>query len=201
MVVVVDYGMGNIRSVSKAVEFLGKRVKVSDRPEDILSAEKIILPGVGNFGQAVEELEKRGVRDILIKKINEGIPFLGICLGLHLLFEQSQESKGRYGLGIFKGSVKRFPSGVIIPHMGWNQVRFIDSDSILARNIGLNEYFYFAHSYYVFPEDDSIVFATTFYGGDFCSAVFKDNVVGVQFHPEKSQKTGIQFLSNFLEFL
>jgi glutamine amidotransferase len=204
MIVIIDYGMGNLRSVQKAAEFLGKRTKIADCASLIKKAKKIIFPGVGNFRQAVKELYKRGIYDILIDKINEGIPFLGICLGMQLLFGESEEAPGVKGLGVLKGKVRKFnEKKMIVPHMGWNRVRCQMSDvrcqNKLFKGIPQASYFYFAHSYYCVPAEKNVVLATTNYDINFASALYKNNIWAVQFHPEKSQKLGLKLFSNFLE--
>ncbi|MCM8787935.1 MAG: imidazole glycerol phosphate synthase subunit HisH [Candidatus Omnitrophica bacterium] len=201
MIVIIDYGMGNLRSVEKAIKFLGKNVKVTDNTRFINVAKKIILPGVGHFGKAVLELKKRKIFDILLKKINEGIPFLGICLGMQVLFEKSQEAQNINGLGIIKGEVKKFNlKNLIVPHMGWNKVRVIEraKKPILFKGIKDNSFFYFAHSYYCHPKEKDVVLAETNYGIKFCSAINKKNIWAVQFHPEKSQNVGLRLLQNFI---
>ncbi|MCK4912597.1 MAG: imidazole glycerol phosphate synthase subunit HisH [Candidatus Omnitrophica bacterium] len=212
MIVIVDYGMGNLKSVENSALFLGKKVKVSSSPAVISKAKKIIFPGVGHFSQAVKELKKRKLFDLLRRKIGEGIPFLGICLGMQLLLEKSQEAPGVGGLGIIEGEVKKFiGKGLIIPHMGWNQVEIKDEGKRikeeggsekgekLFRGIKGNSFFYFAHSYYCKPKKNKVVLTTTTYGGKFASALHKDNVWAVQFHPEKSQKLGLKVFNNFLK--
>ncbi|MDD5585115.1 MAG: imidazole glycerol phosphate synthase subunit HisH [Candidatus Omnitrophica bacterium] len=198
MIVIVDYGMGNLRSVEKAAQFLGKTVKVSSSAAVIKKAKKIIFPGVGHFGKAVGELKKRNIFNVLIERIKEGVPFLGICLGMQLLLGASEEARGIKGLGVIAGRVKKFnPKNVIVPHMGWNQVAFKTED--LFRKIPNNSFFYFAHSYYCVPLDKKVILATTDYDITFTSALRKDNVWGVQFHPEKSQALGLKVFNNFLE--
>lgn len=205
MIVIVDYGMGNLKSVENSALFLGKKVKISSSPAVINKAKKIIFPGVGHFSQAVKELKKRKLFDLLRRKIGEGIPFLGICLGMQLLLEKSQEAPGVEGLGIIEGEVKKFiGKGLIIPHMGWNQITINkkskqSKDRVLFKGIKDDSFFYFAHSYYCKPKKNKVVLATTTYGGKFASALHKDNVWAVQFHPEKSQKLGLKVFNNFLK--
>ena len=201
MICIVDSGIGNLRSVYKAVEHLGFRAKITSNSRDIKKAAKLILPGVGEFGSAVKGLKAKGVLPAVKKHIFSGKPFLGICLGYHLLFEASDESKKTKGLGIFKGRVKRFPAGLIVPHMGWNAVKVKNSNPgrIIFSGIKNKSFFYFAHSFYPAVEDKNIVLGVTSYGGDFASAVAKGNIYGVQFHPEKSQALGLKVLGNFLK--
>jgi imidazole glycerol-phosphate synthase subunit HisH len=204
MIIIVDYGMGNLRSVQKAAEFLGKTINISDSPALLKKAKKIIFPGVGHFGRAVKELKKRKIFTVLKDRINEGIPFLGICLGMQLLLERSEEAPGVTGLAVFKGVVKEFKGkNLIVPHMGWNQIRPQISDlrpqTGLFEGIKEGSYFYFAHSYYCVPQEKKAVLATTKYEVEFASALCRDNVWAVQFHPEKSQEIGLKLFSNFLE--
>lgn len=209
MTVIVDYGMGNLESVKNAASFLGKKVVITSSPKDLTAAQKIIFPGVGHFGKAVAELKKRGLIEVLKEKINAGVPFLGICLGMQLLFEKSSEAKGVTGLGVIKGEVSKFDhKNLIIPHMGWNQIRKVQSpkskvqsqykDIDLFEGIEDQSYFYFAHSYFCKPTED-VVLATTNYDQDFASAICKENVWAIQFHPEKSQAKGLKVLDNFLK--
>jgi len=206
MIVVIDYGMGNLRSVTKALESLGASVVLSSYPKDIENAQKLVLPGVGAFGDAVKELKKRNLFNCLKERIKDKeVNFLGICLGLQLLFEKSDESKGIKGLGILKGTSRPFPNSVKVPHIGWNNVktrdegrRTMDERCPLFRDIPDNSYFYFCHSYYVVSRDKGIIAATTNYGRDFASVIWKDNIFGVQFHPEKSQAIGLKVLENFI---
>ncbi|MFA5272367.1 MAG: imidazole glycerol phosphate synthase subunit HisH [Candidatus Omnitrophota bacterium] len=203
MIVIIDYGMGNLRSVEKACEFLGKKAKVSDSVSIIKRAKKIIFPGVGNFGEAVKELRKRKIFNTLIQTAKSGVPFFGICVGMQLLLEESEESPGVKGLGLLKGKVKKFNAkNMIVPHMGWNQVVVHGSGNRaqggLFKGIKAESYFYFAHSYYCDIKERKNVLATTKYGAQFASACNKQNVWGVQFHPEKSQKLGLKLFSNFL---
>jgi len=200
MIVVIDYGMGNLRSVAKAVEKSGYSVKVSGEYLDIKRAKKIILPGVGAFGKAMENLKRQGILDVIKEKLKEGTPYLGICLGLQLLFEWSEEGNTK-GMGVIKGVVKRFPNlpSLKIPHMGWNQVKLRMEGEDLFDGIPDNSYFYFIHSYYVIPVEKEIIATTTFYGVEFVSSIKKGNLFACQFHPEKSGKIGLKLLENFLK--
>ena len=201
MIVVIDYGMGNLRSVSKALESVGAQTKVTNSPADIKSAEAIVLPGVGAFCRGMENLTKEKLLPAISEAIENNKPFLGICLGLQLLFTESEEHGISKGLNIIKGNVRKFDSSVKIPHMGWNQLKYQKAKDReqLFKDIPDNSYFYFDHSYYVEPEDKNIIIATTDYGKDFVSAVNKDNIWGVQFHPEKSSDLGLKILKNFVE--
>ena len=198
---IIDYGMGNLRSVGKAVERMGGRVYVGSDPKKLRQAEKLILPGVGAFGDAIRELKKRGLIPVIKKAIKKKKPFLGVCLGLQLLFESSEESPGVKGLGIWKGKVKRFrlkkSVDFKIPQMGWNQVKWMRSSSV-SRRVKTQSYFYFVHSYFAEPKDRSLIVGNTDYGVKFPSVLANGNVFAVQFHPEKSQKTGLQILKNFI---
>lgn len=203
MIVIIDYGMGNLRNVEKACEVLGAKAKVSDSVGVIKKAKKIIFPGVGNFGEAVKELRKRKIFDTLIQTANSGVPFFGICVGMQLLLEASEEAPGVKGLGLLEGKVKKFNAKkIIVPHMGWNQAhsakRIAQSGKNLFNGILDGSYFYFAHSYYCDIKDKEAVLATTQYDIDFVSACHKKNIWGVQFHPEKSQKLGLKLFDNFL---
>ncbi len=201
MIVVVDYGMGNLRSVSKALEHIGADVKVSDKAKDLRDAHGIVLPGVGAFRDAVRNLKEKGLWETLIEEINKGKPFLGICLGLQLLFEKSFEFGETEGLGIIKGEVVKFklPSEFKIPHMGWNQI-WIRKKSRLMEGIDEGSFFYFVHSYYVSCKEESVKLTETDYHIYFTSSIEKDNVFATQFHPEKSQKLGLKLLTNFYKF-
>ncbi|MBI3092252.1 MAG: imidazole glycerol phosphate synthase subunit HisH [Candidatus Tectomicrobia bacterium] len=202
MLAVVDYEMGNLRSVAKAFERLGQAVEVTSDPQRLLAAEGIVLPGVGAFGDCMGNLERHGLVDPLRRLIAAGRPYLGICLGLQVLFEWSEESSnaaGRAGLGVLPGVVRRFPSGLKVPHMGWNQVRFTRTPPLFD-GIADDSYFYFVHSYYAVPADDSVVAARTDYGEAFVSAVWRQRLFAVQFHPEKSQQLGLRVLENFAAF-
>jgi len=212
-VAVIDYGLGNLRSVSKALEAVGTKVKVTNRAEDIVRASAIVLPGVGAFKRAMDNLLRLNILPSINRMIKEGKPFLGICLGLQVLFTESEEHGKRKGLDVIKGRVKRFSADVKIPHMGWNQIEIKKPTSSnqpasqhkrsgpgkpdLFKDIPDGAYFYFVHSYYVEPQEEAIVVATTEYGQEFVSAVNKENVWGVQFHPEKSERLGLKILENF----
>lgn len=197
---VIDYGMGNLRSVSKALEHLGASVKVSSSPNDILTADKVVLPGVGAFGDAVQEIKSRGQWDAILKFAEKGRPFLGICLGLQLLFSESEESPGIPGLNLFSGRVIRFRTkSVKVPHMGWNQVRFRNPHPFLS-GIESGKYYYFVHSFYPVPDDPSLVAGECGYGEEtFAVMAGRDHIFATQFHPEKSQDAGLEILKNFIE--
>jgi len=199
MIALIDYGMGNLRSVGKALEAMGGRVRVTDRARDVKRADKVVLPGVGEFGQAMDELKKRNLLDALRKSIAQSKPFLGICLGMQLLFESSEESPKTPGLRAIQGKVKRFPDKMRlkIPQMGWNQVEFLQR-SALVKGVKNNSYFYFVHSYYVEPQNRGTMLGVTQYGKRFVSMVEKDHLFGMQFHPEKSQQDGLRLLRNFI---
>jgi glutamine amidotransferase len=197
VIAVVDYGAGNLRSVEKALQALGADARLTADPEAVRRAERVVLPGVGAFGEAMERLRSSGLDEAVMAAIRAGKPFLGICLGLQLLFEQSEESPRARGLGLLRGSVRRLPEAVKVPHLGWNIVAFREGERMFG-SIPEGSYFYFAHSYYPEPADPKLVTGQTEYGISFASAVRMENVWAVQFHPEKSQKWGLQFLRNFL---
>jgi imidazole glycerol phosphate synthase glutamine amidotransferase subunit len=198
VIVVVDYGAGNIRSVAKALEAVGADVMVTSSAKDVDEAERVVLPGVGEFGHAANALFELGVSDALKKAVSDGKPFLGICVGFQLMFDSSEESPTAKGLSIFSGKVRRFGPGLKVPHLGWNQVH-AERESPLWKDIPDDEWFYFAHSFYPDPEDPALVRGRTDYGVRFASAVQKENVFGIQFHPEKSQKAGLKVLENFIK--
>lgn len=200
MIAIVDYDAGNIKSVEKALKFLGQDALVTGDGEKILNADKVILPGVGAFGDAMGRLRSTGLDGILHKVAEKGTPFLGICLGLQLLFERSDEAPGVEGLGILKGEILRIPDreGLKIPHMGWNSLH-LENNGKLFRGIEENAYVYFVHSYYLKAEDESIVKASTEYGVHIHASVEKNNVFACQFHPEKSSDVGLKILKNFVE--
>lgn len=195
--VVIDYGMGNLRSVSKALEYVGfESVVVSGDKNLVKEAEVLVLPGVGAFGDAMKNLRSLELIEPIRKHIEKGKPFLGICLGLQLLFEKSYEHGIHEGLGLLKGEVKLLPPTVRIPHIGWNQVWFKKRGEI-TEGLKDGDYFYFVHSYRVIPKEEGVVLSTTDYGEEFVSAIWIDNLLAVQFHPEKSQKKGLRLLENF----
>ena len=200
MIAIIDYDAGNIKSVEKAMHLLGQEVVVTRDRESILKADKVILPGVGSFGQAMENLHRYELVPVIRDMIEDGKPFLGICLGLQLLFESSEESPGAEGLGILKGKILKIPSspGLKIPHMGWNSLQ-LQNNGRLFRNIPQDTYVYFVHSYYLQAQEPEIVKAVTGYGTEIHASVEKDNVFACQFHPEKSGKYGLEILKNFAE--
>ncbi len=199
MIAVIDYGMGNLRSVSKALERVGAEVRVTSDAAEIAAADGVVLPGVGAFARSVQNLESAGLKSAVYKAVDSGRPFLGICVGMQILFEESDEFGRVEGLGILPGRVRRFePSDheLKVPHMGWNQLRFCRRPPHFC-GIEEGERFYFVHSYFVETADDGIVAARTCYGEDFVSCAWRDNLVATQFHPEKSQSLGLRVLENF----
>lgn len=199
MIAIIDYDAGNIRSVEKAVLALGEQPVVTRDREQILSADRVILPGVGAFGDAMEKLQRYELVDVIHEAVQRGIPFLGICLGLQLLFERSDESAGVEGLGILKGEILRIPEqkDLKIPHIGWNSLTFPRKGRLFT-GIEEDAYVYFVHSYYLKAADESIVTATTQYGTGIHASVEQGNVFACQFHPEKSSDVGMKILNNFL---
>lgn len=199
MIALIDYDAGNIRSVEKAFAYLGETPVITRDPEILLHAEKVVLPGVGNFGDAMGNLKRYGLVDVIHEVIRLGTPFLGICVGLQLLFESSEESPGVPGLAVLPGRIRRLPEGEgrKIPHMGWNSLQ-IRSAGRLLEGLEKDPYVYFVHSYYLDAADKSIVSACTWYGTEIDAAVEKDNLFACQFHPEKSSAVGLQILSNFV---
>lgn len=198
MIAIIDYGMGNLRSVLKAFEAVGVQAQVTHIISDILKAEKIVLPGVGAMGPAMQKLQELALIDPIRKVIQDGKPFLGICLGMQLLFERSSEGGLSDGLKILEGSVERF-SALKVPHMGWNQIKIQPAGHQMFQGLSSGENVYFCHSYFVKPKDMSIAAGITDYGIDFVSAIVRSHIWGVQFHPEKSQRCGLQILKNFGE--
>lgn len=199
MIAVVDYDAGNVKSVEKAIEKLGAEHILTSDPEKIRNADAVILPGVGNFGDCVSKLSERGLDSALKEYAASGKPFLGICVGLQLLFDESEESPGVKGLGILPGKIKKFPasSELKVPQIGWNDI--VESKGRLLEGIEKETYFYFVHSYYLECEDPSIVTSRTEYGITYDSSVESGNVFATQFHPEKSSDAGLKVLSNFLK--
>jgi glutamine amidotransferase len=198
MIAIVDYQMGNLRSVQKAFEQVGCEAILTNRISDLKNAHRVVLPGVGAFPDAMTEINRRNLADPLRELIRSGKPFLGICLGLQLLFETSQEGEVSQGLGIFGGDVRKFDLNpeYKVPHMGWNEINF-DQDSPLLKNVPPQSYVYFVHSYYVQPTDPGVVALSAHHGHTFCAAAARDNIFATQFHPEKSQAVGLQIIKNF----
>lgn len=199
MIAIIDYDAGNIRSVEKAVQRLGEETSVTRDRDEILKADKVILPGVGAFGDAMEKLRGYGLEKVIREVVDKGIPLLGICLGLQLLFETSEESAGVNGLGILPGRIVKIPErqGLKVPHIGWNSLRF-PSQGTLFRGINEEAYVYFVHSYYLQAQEEEIVKATTEYGVKIHASIEKGNVFACQFHPEKSSEVGLKILENFI---
>lgn len=197
MIVIIDYGVGNLASVKNALDKLGLNSKISNNPKDIKNARILILPGVGAAGQVMKNLEKNNLGEMIRAEIKKGKPTLGICLGMQLFFEKSEEGNVKC-LGIFKGQVKKFRNETKVPQVGWNNVNFPKGNNIF-KGIKNNSYFYFVNSYYCQPSDKSINVGITNYGENFSSIVLKDNIVGVQFHPEKSGPVGFKLLDNFVK--
>ena len=200
MIAIIDYDAGNIKSVEKALQKLGAEVVITKEPEKILQADKVILPGVGAFGDAMANLKKFGLDKVIYQVVEKGTPFLGICLGLQLLFERSDETPGVEGLGILRGEILRIPDkeDLKIPHMGWNSLH-LQNQGRLFKGLSEQSYVYFVHSYYLKAEEEEIVKATTDYSVNIHASVEKDNVFACQFHPEKSSDVGLQILKNFVE--
>ncbi len=196
MITIIDYGMGNLRSVQKAFERVGAKAIIADNCAAIKKADKLVLPGVGAMQPAYQKLQSLGIIPSIKEFIESGKPFLGICLGLQLLFERSEEGRTTKGLGILEGDVKKFKS-LKVPQMGWNQIKIKKDKCPLFKGIENSSNVYFCHSYYVNPQDKDAVVTVTDYGRDFTSAIWKENIFGVQFHPEKSQKIGLKILENF----
>ncbi len=195
MIGIVDYHLNNLRSVQKAFEKAGAPSFISDDPLKLRTADKLVLPGVGAFGQAMENLRTLGLKDVVLAHAAAGRPLLGICLGMQLLFSKSYELGEYDGLGLLRGEVRQFPDTVKVPHMGWNQIE-LTATSPLLKDVPENAFVYFVHSYYVVPQDD-VTIARTEYGARFTSIVQQGAVFGIQFHPEKSQSAGLQLLKNF----
>ncbi len=197
MIAIIDYGMGNLRSVEKGFLKVGVEAKVTSRAEDIEKADGIVLPGVGAFRDCMRELTNLALVDAVVNSIKRRRPYLGICLGLQVLFSESEEFGRCGGLDIFRGRVVKFRDGDLkVPHMGWNELKILRNNPLLS-GIPNKSFFYFVHSYYVLPDDSSIISTTTEYGIEFTSMVWKDNIYAVQFHPEKSQTLGLRLLKNF----
>lgn len=200
MIAVIDYGVGNLFSVEKALLQFSADVQVTNDKELIKKADKLVLPGVGDFGECMSNLEATGLIPTIMERIHQGTPLLGICIGQQILFEGSEESPGAKGLGIFKGMVRKINAPELkVPHMGWNSVAFSEPRNPIFKELGNHPYFYFVHSYHCVPEDKSIITATAEYGEKLTAAVAQGNVMATQFHPEKSGDVGLQVLKNFIE--
>lgn len=197
-IVIIDYGMGNLHSVNKALKYVGAEVEITSEAEIITKADKVILPGVGAFGDCMANLEKYGLVPVIQEVLASGKPFLGICLGLQLLFEGSEEAPGVKGLGFFKGQVEKIKADLKVPHMGWNSLRLQTPSPLLKKADG--EYVYFVHSFHAVPEDAGLITAVCDYGTEVTAAVGRGSVQAVQFHPEKSSKVGLGILQAFKEW-
>lgn len=200
MIAIIDYGAGNIQSVYKALKYLGIDCAITSDKKEILNADGAILPGQGEFSDCMNSITESGIKDTVMEFINTGKPFLGICVGLQLLFEGSEESPDTKGLGIFKGIIKRIPNGegLKIPHMGWNSIDIVKNDK-LFNGVDNGSYFYFVHSYYLDAEEKDIVSTQTEYGVKIDASVSRDNIYATQFHPEKSGEIGLKLLGNFIQ--
>lgn len=200
MIVIIDYGMGNLRSVQNGFAEAGFATVVSGDPDELAQADGLVLPGVGAFGQAMERLRRDGLDQVIRQQVAKGVPLLGICLGLQLLFDHSEEMGDHSGLGLIPGDVVLFNGELKVPQVGWNQLDIKREHPLLAGIVN-GDYFYFVHSYYVRPKDSAVHLATADYGEAFPAVVQKDNVFGIQFHPEKSSRLGLQILKNFGELV
>lgn len=198
MISILDYGVGNLRSLDNAFHFLGIPSKLIHTPEEILGAEKLVLPGVGAFGYALQNMHRLNLVEPLLEEAGLKTPILGVCLGMQLFFTESEEGGRTRGLNLIPGQVKRFTVSLKVPHMGWNEIE-VRRENTLLRELPAARHAYFVHSYYCQPEDPETVTATTEYGRTFASAVQHENLWGVQFHPEKSQELGLKILQNFAE--
>ncbi len=200
MIAIIDYGAGNIHSIEKALQYIGATVQVTDDPAVVAVARAVVLPGVGSGGAAMARMVERGLDDAIRQATQQGKPFLGICLGMQLLADHHAEGEVD-GLRLFRGEVRRIPHGPKIPHMGWNSVSPVRAELPIFAGIPADSYFYFAHSYYVEPQDQQGVAAVTDYGSPFCSVIVTERVWGTQFHPEKSGAVGLQMLRNFVKWV
>ena len=196
MIAIIDYGMGNLRSVQKAFEHLGFEAEIVEQPENARDASHLVLPGDAAFGDAMRNLRERGWEEFILDEVAGGTPFLGICVGLQLMFEESEERGTHRGLGLLPGRVVRFPRDERVPQIGWNQIAIKRSDDLLA-GVAEGSFFYFVHSYYVDSSEETDRLATTDYALEYTSIAARDNIRGVQFHPEKSQQVGLRLLRNF----
>ena len=202
MIALLDYGAGNLRSVEKALRYVGGNVRLVQSPDGMKDASAVVLPGVGAFDDCVNAMQRQELLEASREFINTGRPFLGICVGYQAMFERSEEFDSRAaGLGLFKGSVVRFPDGqgLKIPQIGWNQIEIVQPECPIFQGVENGSHVYFVHSYYVVPDDEDIILTETGYGGDFVSSISRRNCHATQFHPEKSQAKGLQIYRNFLE--
>ena len=200
MIALIDYGSGNIRSVSKALQHEGADVQLVDSPEALANANAVVLPGVGAFGDCVRNLKSRNLWDSMRTWLEAGKPFLGICVGYQLLFEESEEDSVEKGFGFFRGKVKRFSSpGIKVPQIGWNTLDFTQPPHPLWKGLPQNPHVFFVHSYFPVPEDESVITSRTTYGETFAASVAQGRIAAVQFHPEKSQAFGLTILRNFIQ--
>jgi imidazole glycerol-phosphate synthase subunit HisH len=200
MITIIDYGVGNLRSVQKGFEHVGLKAEIVDNPEAVVNAPAVVLPGVGAFRDAMESLKKTGMDQAVQEVVKKGTPLLGICLGLQLLFDSSEEFGLTEGLGIIPGKVVKFDERLKIPHMGWNEMEIVNPNPII-KGIPNGSAFYFVHSYYCLPDNTKDIVTATEYGIKYTSIAAKDNVFGIQFHPEKSSSLGLQILKNFGELI
>ncbi len=200
MIGIIDYGMGNLGSVSNAFRFLELNSKIISDPSEMRDCRAVLLPGVGAFGDCMSHLVENNFVDAILDWVDAGKPLMGICLGLQAMFEKSEETPDVSGLGIFKGEVKRFEVDLKVPQIGWNRLKQIKENCPMFEGIDDQSFFYLVHSFYVLPEDKSVVAGTTNYEFDYCSCVWRDNVFATQFHPEKSQAAGLQMLKNFYKW-
>lgn len=198
MIAIIDYGMGNLKSVVNACIKLGAEVEITSEKEVIKHSKALILPGVGAFGKCIANLKGLKLLDVIKGMIQDNKPYLGICLGMQVLFDESEESPGVSGMGIIKGTVPRFKDAMKVPHMGWNSITKL-KDHDIFKGIKSGEHFYFVHSYYCQPEEEDVIVTTTTYGITFASSVQKGNLFACQFHPEKSQAAGLHLLKNFID--
>jgi glutamine amidotransferase len=195
-ITIIDYGVGNLRSVEKAFAATDCEAIVSSKETDLRAAQKLVLPGVGAFGACMRALSERGFDELVRERVEAGTPLLGVCVGMQILFEESDEFGATPGLGLLRGRVRRFSDELVVPHVGWNRIQQRQSH-VLFDGVANGSFFYFVHSYYCEPEDKSVVAGETEYGLNYASVVAKDNICGVQFHPEKSQDAGLRLLQNF----
>jgi glutamine amidotransferase len=199
-IIIIDYGLGNLASVANALKKLEIPYEISGSIDVIKNSEALILPGVGAAGQGMKNLKKRKLDKVIVEQIQKGIPFFGICLGMQLLLSESEEGNVMC-LGVIQGKAKKLQTNLKIPEIGWNNVRIMNYESRIMKDISNDNYFYFINSYVCIPEDKKIITGTTNYGGDFCSVFEKENIFGVQFHPEKSGEAGLMLLKNFWEVI